>query len=64
MPASKIVVENVEKAFRIMVLTARPATLQAVFDVPFSHPRKLTGSGVQERRLAILRALGVDGGPA
>jgi ABC-type nitrate/sulfonate/bicarbonate transport system ATPase subunit len=29
-------------ADRIMVLSARPTTVQAVFEVPFAHPRDLT----------------------
>jgi ABC-type nitrate/sulfonate/bicarbonate transport system ATPase subunit len=52
--------EAIHLADRIMVLSSRPATLQAVFDVPFPHPRKLSSHGVQELKVAILRELGVD----
>ena len=52
--------EAIHLADRIMVLSSRPATLQAVFDVPFPHPRKLSSPGVQELKVAILRELGVD----
>jgi len=52
--------EAIHLADRILVLSSRPATLQAVFDVPFLHPRKLSSPGVQELKVAILRELGVD----
>jgi len=52
--------EAIHLADRIMVLSSRPATLQAVFDVPLPHPRKLSSRGVQELKVAILRELGVD----
>jgi len=52
--------EAVHLADRILVLSARPARIQASFDVPMAHPRKLSGSQVQELREAILRELGVD----
>jgi len=52
--------EAIHLADRILVLSSRPATLQAVFDVPFPHPRKLSSPGVQELKVAILRELGVD----
>src|SRR6267142_2997121 len=52
--------EAIHLADRIMVLSPRPATIQAVFDVPFKHPRKLTSAEVQDLRVAILRELGVD----
>ena len=52
--------EAIHLADRIMVLSSRPATLQAVFDVPFLHPRKLSSPGIQELKVAILRELGVD----
>ncbi len=52
--------EAIHLADRIMVLSSRPATLQAVFDVPFPHPRKLSSPAVQELKVAILRELGVD----
>ena len=52
--------EAIHLADRIMVLTPRPAAIQAVFEVPFKHPRKLTSAEVQDLRVAILRELGVD----
>ena len=51
--------EAIHLADRIMVLSCRPATLQAVFPVPFQHPRNLSSSGIQELRLSIFRELGV-----
>ncbi len=59
-----LVTHDVEEAIhiadRILVLSSRPATVQAVFDVPFPHPRRLSGPEVQTLRLSILRELGVD----
>jgi len=52
--------EAIHLADRILVLSPRPATLQAVFDVPFVHPRRLSSAAVQELKVAILRELGVD----
>jgi ABC-type nitrate/sulfonate/bicarbonate transport system ATPase subunit len=52
--------EAVHMADRIMVLGARPTTIQATFDVPFAHPRKLSSPAIQELRAAILRELGVE----
>lgn len=52
--------EAIHLADRIVVLSARPSSIKAVFDVPFQHPRKLTSPEVQELRLSILRELGVD----
>ena len=52
--------EAIHLADRILVLSSRPATLQAAFDVPFPQPRKLSSPGVQELKVAILRELGVD----
>jgi len=52
--------EAVHLADRILVLSARPGRIQASFDVPIAHPRKLSGSQVQDLREAILRELGVD----
>jgi hypothetical protein len=42
------------------VLSPRPARIQAAFDVPFPHPRRLASAPAQELRVAILRELGVD----
>jgi ABC-type nitrate/sulfonate/bicarbonate transport system ATPase subunit len=52
--------EAVHMADRIMVLGPRPTTIQAIFDVPFQHPRKLSSPGVQALRETILRELGVE----
>ena len=52
--------EAVYMADRVMVLGPRPTTVQATFDVPFPHPRKLSDPGVQKLREAILRELGVE----
>jgi ABC-type nitrate/sulfonate/bicarbonate transport system ATPase subunit len=51
--------EAIHLADRIFVLSARPATIQATFEVPFEHPRKLSSAEVQGLREAILRELGV-----
>jgi ABC-type nitrate/sulfonate/bicarbonate transport system ATPase subunit len=59
-----LVTHDVEEAIhiadRVLVLSSRPATVQAVFEVPFPHPRKLSSPAVQALRLSILRELGVD----
>jgi ABC-type nitrate/sulfonate/bicarbonate transport system ATPase subunit len=57
--------EAIHLADRIVVLSPRPTRIQAVFDVPFAHPRKITDRAAQELRVTILRELGVDReGPA
>jgi ABC-type nitrate/sulfonate/bicarbonate transport system ATPase subunit len=52
--------EAVHMADRIMVLGPRPTTIQATFEVPLPHPRKLSSVEVQSLRAAILRELGVE----
>jgi ABC-type nitrate/sulfonate/bicarbonate transport system ATPase subunit len=52
--------EAIHLADRVLVLSPRPARIQATFEVPLEHPRKLTSPEVQEIRLAVLRELGVD----
>jgi len=52
--------EAIHIADRVLVLSARPARIQASFDVGLEHPRKLTSPEVQELRVAVLRELGVD----
>jgi ABC-type nitrate/sulfonate/bicarbonate transport system ATPase subunit len=52
--------EAIHLADRIMVLTPRPARIQAAFDVRLPHPRKLTSPQAQELRAAVLRELGVE----
>ena len=58
-----LVTHNVEEAVhmadRIIVLSTRPATIQAAFDVPFPHPRKLSTPEAQALKEAILRELGL-----
>jgi ABC-type nitrate/sulfonate/bicarbonate transport system ATPase subunit len=43
-----------------MVLSQRPARIQATFEVRIPHPRKLSSPAVQDLREAILRELGVE----
>ena len=52
--------EAVHMADRILVLGPRPTTIQATFEVPFAHPRKLSDPAVQALREEILRELGVE----
>lgn len=52
--------EAIHVADRIMVLSPRPTHIQATFEVPFPHPRKLTSPEAQELRVAVLRELGVE----
>jgi ABC-type nitrate/sulfonate/bicarbonate transport system ATPase subunit len=52
--------EAIHVADRILVLSPRPTRIQATFDVPFPHPRRLASPQAQELRVAILRELGVD----
>ena len=54
--------EAIHIADRVLVLSPRPARVQATFDVAIPHPRKLTSPEVQALRVAILRELGVDRG--
>jgi ABC-type nitrate/sulfonate/bicarbonate transport system ATPase subunit len=51
--------EAIHLADRIFVLSTRPTQIQATFEVPFEHPRKLTSPEVQDIKEAILRELGV-----
>jgi NitT/TauT family transport system ATP-binding protein len=52
--------EAIHLADRILVLSPRPARIQASFDVPFPHPRKVSNPEAQALRVAILKELGVD----
>ena len=52
--------EAIHVADRIFVLSPRPARIQATFEVPLAHPRKLSSPEAQALRVAILRELGVD----
>jgi ABC-type nitrate/sulfonate/bicarbonate transport system ATPase subunit len=51
--------EAIHLADRILVLSGRPTTIQASFDVGMPHPRKLSGPQAQELKEAILRELGL-----
>jgi ABC-type nitrate/sulfonate/bicarbonate transport system ATPase subunit len=51
--------EAIHLADRILVLSTRPATIQATFDVPFAHPRNLSSPAVVELKAAILREFGL-----
>ncbi|HUK03423.1 MAG TPA: ABC transporter ATP-binding protein [Steroidobacteraceae bacterium] len=52
--------EAIHLADRIIVLSQRPTTVQAVIEVPLKHPRHLAGPDVQALRASILRELGVE----
>jgi ABC-type nitrate/sulfonate/bicarbonate transport system ATPase subunit len=52
--------EAIHLADRIMVLSPRPTRIQATFEVPFAHPRKLSSPEAQALRVKILKELGVD----
>jgi ABC-type nitrate/sulfonate/bicarbonate transport system ATPase subunit len=52
--------EAIHLADRVLVLSQRPATIQAVHEVAIPHPRRLTSREVQDLRVAILGELGVD----
>jgi ABC-type nitrate/sulfonate/bicarbonate transport system ATPase subunit len=52
--------EAIHLADRIVVLSPRPASIREIFAVPFPHPRRLASAPVQELRIAVLSALGVD----
>ena len=51
--------EALQLADRILVLSVRPTTIQATFEVSFARPRKLSSPEVQNMKEAILRELGV-----
>jgi ABC-type nitrate/sulfonate/bicarbonate transport system ATPase subunit len=52
--------EAIHLADRILVLSPRPARIQASFDVTLSHPRRVSSPEAQALRVAILRELGVS----
>jgi NitT/TauT family transport system ATP-binding protein len=58
-----LITHDVEEALfmadRILVLSPRPTKIQATFDVPHPHPRKLSRPEFQEMKEQILRELGV-----
>ncbi len=51
--------EAIHMADRILVLSARPTTIQATFDVPFPHPRNLLSSEAVGLKASILREFGL-----
>jgi len=51
--------EAIHLADRILVLSARPATIQAEFEVPFAHPRNLLSPAAIALKAAILREFGL-----
>ena len=51
--------EAIYMADRIMVLSPRPTTIQASFEVDLPHPRKLSSPQAQALREAILTELGL-----
>ena len=52
--------EAIHLADRVWCSRRARRRIQAAFEVPFPHPRKLTSPEAQELRVAILRELGVD----
>jgi ABC-type nitrate/sulfonate/bicarbonate transport system ATPase subunit len=46
-------------ADRVMVLSPRPATIQASFEITQAHPRKLSSPEMQQMKDAILAELGL-----
>jgi ABC-type nitrate/sulfonate/bicarbonate transport system ATPase subunit len=51
--------EAIHLADRILVLSARPAAIQAAFEVPFPHPRNLLSPEAVALKVAILREFGL-----
>ena len=58
-----LITHDVEEAIyladRIMVLSPRPATIQATFEVSMPHPRRLSSPEAQQLKDAILAELGL-----
>ena len=58
-----LITHDVEEALymadRIMVLSPRPTTIQATFEVDLPHPRQLASAPAQALRVAILKELGL-----
>jgi ABC-type nitrate/sulfonate/bicarbonate transport system ATPase subunit len=59
-----LITHDVEEAIyladRILVLSARPTTIQASFQVDLPHPRKLSDPEAQRLREALLQELGLQ----
>ena len=53
--------EAIHLADRVLVLSPQPTHIQASFEVPIAHPRRLSSAPVQALRAAILSELGVEG---
>ncbi len=51
--------EAIQMADRIIVLSARPTTIQATFEVPFPQPRSVADPAVVQLKAAILREFGL-----
>jgi len=51
--------EAIHLADQVLVLSPRPTTIQARFEVPFPHPRKLTSPEAQALKESILGELGL-----
>jgi ABC-type nitrate/sulfonate/bicarbonate transport system ATPase subunit len=51
--------EAIHLADQVLVLSQRPATIQARFEVPFPHPRRLASPEAQALKESILRELGL-----
>jgi ABC-type nitrate/sulfonate/bicarbonate transport system ATPase subunit/flavin-dependent dehydrogenase len=67
-PTVLLITHDVEEALhladRVLVLSPRPARVQASFDVRLAHPRAVASPELQALRVAILRELGVERGEA
>jgi len=51
--------EAIHLADQILVVSPRPTSIQARFEVPFTHPRKVTSPEAQALKESILRELGL-----
>lgn len=51
--------EAIHLADRIIVLSQRPASIQKIFSVPLTHPRKVSSPEAQTLKEEILRELGL-----
>lgn len=51
--------EAIHMADRVLVLSQRPATIKASFEIPFEHPRDISSPEAQDVKRLILRELGL-----